>query len=72
MKTIFYLLTLLVLSSCITANKKEGGDWSGTISDTDERNAIMNSFADAYENMDAESAIKIFSDDAVFYVNDTK
>ena len=49
MKTIFYLLTLLVLSSCITANKKEGGDWSGTISDTDERNAIMNSFADAYD-----------------------
>ena len=32
----------------------------------------MNSFADAYENMDAESAITIFSDDAVFYVNDTK
>jgi hypothetical protein len=72
MKTIFYLVSLLVLSSCTTANKIDGGDWSGTISDTDERNAIMNSFADAYENMDAESAITIFSDDAVFYVNDTK
>ena len=72
MKTIFYLIFLSLLSSCTTTNKIDGGDWSGIISDTDERNAIMNSFADAYENMDAESAITIFSDDAVFYVNDTK
>ena len=53
MKTIFYLIFLSLLSSCTTTNKIDGGDWSGTISDTEERNAIMNSFADAYETMDA-------------------
>ena len=36
----------------------DGSEWSGTISASDERNAIMNSFADAY-NKDAEGMLSI-------------
>ena len=33
---------------------------------TDERNAIMNTFPDAYENNDREAALSIFAEDAYF------
>ena len=32
----------------------------------------MNTFPDAYENNDKETALSIFAEDAVFYVNDTQ
>ena len=32
----------------------------------------MNSFTDAYENKDAEKALSIFADNAIFHVNDTE
>ena len=36
------------------------------------RNDLLNKFDDAYENTDSQAALSIFSDDAVFNVNDSK
>ena len=45
---------------------------SGTISASDQRNVMLNSFVDAYENQDKEKALSIFDENAEFYVNDAK
>ena len=68
------IVSILLLTSCENSNSVQidDADWSGTISATDERNAIMNSFPDAYENNDAEKALSIFADNAIFHVNDTE
>jgi len=75
MKTNIYLILIIALIfSCQTPNavQIDDSEWSGTISASDERNALMNSFADAYENKDAEGMLSIFSEDAIFHVNDTQ
>ena len=72
MKKLLILFTLLLFNSCDEPVKIDSADWSGTISESDERNAIMNSFTDAYENKDKEAALAIFADDAIFHVNDTE
>ena len=63
-----------MIFSCQTPNvvQIDDSEWSGTISASDERNAIMNSFADAYENKDAEGMLSIFTEDAIFHVNDAQ
>ena len=68
------IVSILLVTSCKNPNSVQidDADWSGTISATDERNAIMNSFTDAYENKDAEKALSIFADNAIFHVNDTE
>ena len=72
----YILLTICIifLNSCENSSsvKIDNAEWSGTISASDERNTIMNSFADAYANQDNEKALSIFADDAVFHVNDTE
>ena len=75
MKTNIYLILIIALIfSCQTPNavQIDDSEWSGTISATDERNAIMNSFTDAYENKDTDAALAIFAEDAVFHVNDAE
>ena len=75
MKTNIYLILITALIfSCESPNavQIDDSDWSGTISATDERNALMNSFTDAYENKDAEGMLSIFAEDAIFHVNDTQ
>ena len=72
MKKLLILFTVLLFCACDEPVKIDSADWSGTISATDERNAIMNTFPDAYENNDKEAALSIFAEDAVFYVNDTQ
>ena len=75
MKRNIYLILLSVLVfSCQTPNavQIDDSEWSGTISASDERNAIMNSFTDAYENKDTDAALAIFAEDAVFHVNDAE
>ena len=75
MKTNIYLILFTALIfSCQSPNavQIDDSEWSGTISASDERNAIMNSFADAYENKDAEGMLSIFTEDAIFHVNDAQ
>ena len=72
MKKLSILFTVLLFCACDEPVKIDSADWSGTISASDERNAIMNTFPDAYENNDKEAALSIFTEDAVFYVNDTQ
>ena len=72
MKKLLILFTILLFCACDEPVKIDSADWSGTISASDERNAIMNTFPDAYENNDKEAALSIFAEDAVFYVNDTQ
>ena len=72
MKKLLILFTVLLFCACDEPVKIDSADWSGTISASDERNAIMNTFPDAYENNDKEAALSIFAEDAVFYVNDTQ
>ena len=72
MKKLLILFTVLLFCACDKPVKIDSADWSGTISASDERNAIMNTFPDAYENNDKEAALSIFAEDAVFYVNDTQ
>ena len=72
MKKLLILFTVLLFCACDEPVKIDSADWSGTISASDERNAIMNTFPDAYENNDKEAALSIFKEDAVFYVNDTQ
>ena len=72
MKKLLILFIVILFCSCDEPVKIDSADWSGTISATDERNAIMNTFPDAYENNDREAALSIFAEDAVFYVNDTQ
>ena len=73
MKNILVTLIILLFISCNEQNTKtDNSEWSGTISASDERNDLVNKFVDAYENKDSEAALSIFSDDAVFNVNDSK
>ena len=75
MKTNIYLILITALIfSCQAPNavQIDDSEWSGTISATDERNALMNSFTDAYENKDAEGMLSIFAEDAIFHVNDAQ
>ena len=72
MKKLLLLFTILIFFACDEPVKIDSAEWSGTISASDERNTIMNSFTDAYENMDKESALSIFSENAVFHVNDAQ
>ena len=51
MKTNIYLILITALIfSCQAPNavQIDDSEWSGTISATDERNTLMNSFTDAY------------------------
>ena len=71
----FFLLVGVIIGILISmpdSVKIDESDWSGTISESDERNAIMNSFTDAYESKDVEAALSIFAEDAIFHVNDTE
>ena len=72
MKKLLLIFTILIFCACDQPVKIDSAEWSGTISASDERNAIMNTFPDAYENNDKESALKIFAEDAIFHVNDTQ
>tara|TARA_B100000927_G_scaffold200065_1_gene161907 strand:- start:48 stop:530 length:483 start_codon:yes stop_codon:yes gene_type:complete len=72
MKKILLLFTIPIFYACEQPVKIDNAEWSGTISASDERNAIMNSFPDAYENKDKKGALSIFAEDAVFHVNDTQ
>lgn len=73
MKNIFLTLTILFFISCNQQNSKtDNSDWSGTISASDERNDLVNKFVDAYENKDSDTALSIFSENAVFNVNDSQ
>ena len=72
MKKLLILFTILIFCACEQPVKIDDAEWSGTISASDERNAIMNTFTDAYENNDKEGALSIFAEDAVFHVNDTQ
>ena len=72
MKKLLTLFTILLFCACDEPVKIDSADWSGTISASDERNTIMNSFTDAYENKDKEAALAIFADDAIFHVNDAE
>ena len=72
MKKLLTLFTVILFFACDEPVKIDSADWSGTISASDERNAIMNTFPDAYESNDKEAALSIFAEDAVFYVNDTQ
>ena len=72
MKKLIFLFTISIFIACDDSVVIDTADMSGTISASDKRNAIANSFADAYEKKDKKTALSIFAEDAVFYVNDTK
>ncbi|MBL6611661.1 MAG: nuclear transport factor 2 family protein [Flavobacteriaceae bacterium] len=72
MKKLIILLTIPFFFACDDSVVIDEADMSGTISATDKRNEIANTFADAYEKKDKKSALSIFAEDAVFYVNDSK
>jgi len=72
MKKLLLIFTILIFFACDEPVKIDSAEWSGTISASDERNAIMNTFPDAYENKDKEAALSIFAEDAIFHVNDTQ
>ena len=60
MKKLLTLFTVILFFACDEPVKIDSADWSGTISASDERNAIMNTFPDAYESNDKEAALSIF------------
>ena len=72
MKKILFLFTISIFYACNDPVIIDPADMSGTISASDQRNAIQNSFVDAYENKDIEAALSIFAENAVFHVNDAK
>ena len=72
MKKLIFLFTTLTCFACDDAVVIDKADMSGTISASDQRNGMLNSFVDAYENQDKEKALSIFDENAEFYVNDTK
>ena len=72
MKKLIFLLTTLIFLACGNPVVTDKADMSGTISASDQRNVMVNSFVDAYENQDKEKALSIFDDNAEFYVNDAQ
>ena len=72
MKKLIFLLTILIFFACDGPVVTDKADMSGTISASDQRNVMVNSFVDAYENQDKEKALLIFDENAEFYVNDAK
>ena len=58
-RNIYLTLIAALIFSCQTPKEVQIDDseWSGTVSASDERNALMNSFTDAYENKDAEAML---------------
>ena len=72
MKKLIFLFTTLIFFACDDPVVIDKADMSGTISASDQRNVMVNSFVDAYENQDKEKALSIFDDNAEFYVNDAK
>ena len=72
MKKLIFLFTTLIFFACDDSVVIDKADMSGTISASDQRNVMLNSFVDAYENQDKEKALSIFDENAEFYVNDAK
>mgnify|MGYP001178933031 FL=1 len=72
MKKILSFITILIFFACSDPVVIDSADMSGTISASDQRNVMLNSFIDAYENKDKAKALSIFAENAVFHVNDTK
>ena len=72
MKKLIFLFTTLIFFACDDSVVIDKADMSGTISASDQRNVMLNSFVDAYENQDKEKALSIFDKNAEFYVNDAK
>ena len=72
MKKLIFLFTTLIFFACDDQVVIDKADMSGTISASDQRNVMLNSFVDAYENQDKEKALSIFDENAEFYVNDAK
>ena len=72
MKKLIFLFTTLIFFACDDSVVIDKADMSGTISASDQRNGMINSFVDAYENQDEEKALSIFDENAEFYVNDAK
>ena len=72
MKKLIFLFTTLIFFACDDQVVIDKADMSGTISASDQRNVMLNSFVDAYENKDKEKALSIFDENAEFYVNDAK
>ena len=72
MKKLIFLFTTQIFFACDDSVVIDKADMSGTISASDQRNGMINSFVDAYENQDEEKALSIFDENAEFYVNDAK
>jgi len=72
MKKLIFLFTTLIFFACDDPKLTDKADMSGIISASDQRNVMVNSFVDAYENQDKEKALLIFDENAEFYVNDAK
>ena len=68
------ILTLAIipfLFSCEnqSASKIDDSPLSGTISEIDERNNLVNKFVDAYENADPSVALSLYDENAIVHVN---
>ena len=68
------IITVTLFVSCETQNgvKIDDSPLSGTISQTDERNDLVNKFVDAYQNADPSVALELYAENAVVHVNDTE
>ena len=68
------IITVTLFVSCETQNgvKIDDSPLSGTISQTDERNDLVNKFVDAYQNADPSVALELYADNAVVHVNDAE
>ena len=71
---ILTIITVTLFVSCETQTgvKIDDSPLSGTISQSDERNNLVNKFVDAYQNADPSVALELYADNAVVHVNDAE
>ena len=71
---ILTIITVTLFVSCETQSglKIDDSPYSGTISELDERNNLVNKFVDAYQNADPSVALELYADNAVVHVNDAE
>ena len=75
MKNLILTLTIIpFLFSCEnqSGSKIDDSPLSGTISEIDERNNLVNKFVDAYENADPSVALSLYDENAIVHVNDSE
>ena len=71
---ILSVITITFLMSCENQSglKIDDSPLSGTISEIDERNNLVNKFVDAYENADPSVAQNPYHENAIDHINDTE